>query len=154
MTGGRRIRPGSLPEESVAVRETSDTPAMAMNFSTTLEVLSALEGCEVLVAIDRFEGSFKPQLACRGVLGPVRMVPEITDTGQALSHHGEDLPPDQRTWERDISFFPVGDAEDDIFVNAPAGFYFNPAEFESGSKEGGLIRLHLVDLTICVETAA
>jgi hypothetical protein len=124
-----------------------------MDFATTLAALDEIRGQEVLVAIDRFEGSFKPQLVSQGVLGGVRMVPEITDTGAAIDHRGEDLPLDQKTWERGVAFFPIGEADDDAFADGPAGFYLNPAEFDHGSHEGSAIRLFLGDLTICLETA-
>lgn len=125
---------------------------MAMDFATTLDALAELEGREILVAIDRFDRSFKPQLACQGVLGAVRMVPEIIDTGEAMSHRGEDLPHEEKTWERGIAFFPVGDGDDSAFVNGPAGFYLNRDDFDPGSLEGSAIRIHLRDLTICLET--
>jgi hypothetical protein len=125
-----------------------------MDFATTLAALDELKGEEVLVAIDRFEGSFKPQLVSQGRLGAVQMVPEITDTGAAIDHRGQDLPPDQKTWERGVAFFPIGEADEDAFANGPAGFYLNPAEFDHGPLEGSAVRLFLGDLTICLETAA
>lgn len=126
---------------------------MAMDFAATLDALAQHQGKEVLVAIDRAAGSFKPQVVVQGELGPVRMVPEITDSGLALQHRGEDIPHEAKTWERGIAFFPVGSADDDAFANGPAGFYLNPVEFDSGSHEGSLIRMRLGDLRIWIEVA-